>query len=292
MSINNLQPLIEDWKARVVTSLGSFDDTERLAEYALHVSRILAYPNMSVKDFLHRIDSMGQELQLMTERVMPLRPTQIIETVNNYLFKEKEFKPNLQDYYNPQNSYLNVVLEERSGIPITLSIIYIRVGHFLNFKLHPVNFPGHFLVKHVLEEGETSEIIIDPFNGGRIMDDYALKELLDQFYRGQNIPLTRAFVEKATSAQVMTRLLNNLKGSYYESQNIDKAEIANEMIIAMEPNNPGATRDKGMILLKRKNHVQALSLLNKYLEIEPEAEDADAVLEIIRQIRDGRSKKL
>jgi len=292
LSINNLHLLIGDWKAKVVNSLGSFDDTERLAEYALHVSRILAYPNMNVKDFLHIIDSLGQELQLMTGKVMPLRPTQIIETVNNYLFKEKEFKPNLQDYYNPQNSYLNVVLEERSGIPITLSIIYIRVGHFLNFKLYPVNFPGHFLVKHVLEEGETSEIIIDPFNGGRIMDDYALKELLDQFYRGQNIPLTRAFVEKATSAQVMTRLLNNLKGSYYESQNIDKAEIANEMIIAMEPDNPGATRDKGMILLKRKNHLQALNLLNRYLEIEPEAEDADAVLEIIRQIRDGTSKKL
>lgn len=292
MSIDNLQPLIEDWKASVVNSLGSFDDPERLAEYALHVSRILAYPNMSVKDFLHRTDSLGQELQSMTKRVMPLRPTQIIETLNNYLFKEKEFKPNLQDYYNPKNSYLNVVLEERSGIPITLSILYIRVGHFLNFKLYPVNFPGHFLVKHVLDEGETSDIIIDPFNGGRIMDDYALKELLDQFYRGQNIPLTRAFIEKATSAHVMTRLLNNLKGSYYESQNIDKAELANEMIIAIEPANPGAIRDKGMILLKRKNLVQALSLLNRYLEIEPEAEDADTVLEIIRQIRDGASKKL
>jgi regulator of sirC expression with transglutaminase-like and TPR domain len=292
LSINNLQPLIEDWKASVVNSIGSFDDTERLAEYALHVSRILAYPNMSVQDFLHRIDLLGQELQLMTKRMMPLRPTLIIETMNNYLFKEKEFKPNLQDYYNPQNSYLNVVLEGRSGIPITLSIIYIRVGHFLNFKLYPVNFPGHFLVKHVLEEGETSEIIIDPFNSGRIMDDYALKELLDQFYRGQNIPLTRAFVEKATSVQVMTRLLNNLKGSYYESQNIDKAEIANEMIIAMEPDNPGAIRDKGMMLLKRKNHGEAISLLIKYLEIEPEAEDADTILEIIRRIRDGTSKKL
>lgn len=292
MSINNLQPLIEDWKASVVNSIGSFDDTERLAEYALHVSRILAYPNMSVQDFLHRIDLLGQELQLMTKRMMPLRPTLIIETMNNYLFKEKEFKPNLQDYYNPQNSYLNVVLEGRSGIPITLSIIYIRVGHFLNFKLYPVNFPGHFLVKHVLEEGETSEIIIDPFNSGRIMDDYALKELLDQFYRGQNIPLTRAFVEKATSVQVMTRLLNNLKGSYYESQNIDKAEIANEMIIAMEPDNPGAIRDKGMMLLKRKNHGEAISLLIKYLEIEPEAEDADTILEIIRRIRDDTSKKL
>lgn len=292
MSINNLQPLIEDWKASVVNYIGSFDDAERLAEYALHVSRILAYPSLSVKDSLHRIDSLGQELQLMTKRMMPLRPTLIIETMNNYLFKEKVFKPNLQDYYNPQNSYLNVVLEGRSGIPITLSIIYIRVGHFLNFKLYPVNFPGHFLVKHVLEEGETSEIIIDPFNSGRIMDDYSLKELLDQFYRGQNIPLTRAFVEKATSVQVMTRLLNNLKGSYYESQNIDKAEIANEMIIAMEPDNPGAIRDKGMILLKRKNHGEAISLLNKYLEIEPEAEDADAILEIIRRIRDGTSKKL
>jgi regulator of sirC expression with transglutaminase-like and TPR domain len=86
-------------------------------------------------------------------------------------------------------------------------------------------------------------------------------------------------------------LLNNLKGSYYESQDIDKAEIANEMIIAIESHNPVAVRDKGMILLKRKRNLEALDMLNKYLELDPEAEDADAVLDIIRQVRVEINKK-
>jgi regulator of sirC expression with transglutaminase-like and TPR domain len=290
LSINNLQPLIEDWKANVVNSLGDGNDTERLAEYALHVSRILAYPDLDVKDILDKIDAMGRELILATKKLMPLRPTQIIETINNYLFKEKEFRANLQDYYNPMNSYVNVVLEQKSGIPITLSIIYIRIAHMLKFRLHAVNFPAHFLIKHILE-GNGSEIIIDPFNGGRIMDDYTMKELLDQFYPTQNIALTRAFVEKATSAQVMIRMLNNLKGSYYESQDIERAEIANEMIIAIEPHNPDAVRDKGMIFLKGNNPLKALEMLNMYLELDPEAEDADAVLDIIRQVREQINKK-
>ena len=91
MSINNLQSLIEDWKAKVVNSLGADNDTERLAEYALHVSRILAYPDLDVDDMVDKIDAMGRELVLATKDLMPLRPTQIIEKINNFLFKEKEF---------------------------------------------------------------------------------------------------------------------------------------------------------------------------------------------------------
>jgi regulator of sirC expression with transglutaminase-like and TPR domain len=86
-------------------------------------------------------------------------------------------------------------------------------------------------------------------------------------------------------------MLNNLKGSYYESQDIERAEIANEMIIAIEPLNPDAIRDKGMILLKRNNPLNALEMLNVYLELDPEAEDADAVLDIIRQVREQINKK-
>jgi regulator of sirC expression with transglutaminase-like and TPR domain len=221
------------------------------------------------------------------KKLMPLRPTQIIEKINNFLFKEKEFKANVQDYYNPLNSYLNIVLQHKFGIPITLSILYMRIGYLLNFKLYPVNFPAHFLVKHILDDDNT-EIIIDPFNGGRIMDDYAMKALLDQFYPHQNISLTRAFVEKATAAQVLIRMLNNLKASYYEAQDLDKTEIANEMIIAIDQDNPDATRDKGMILLKRGRSNEAMKMLNSYLELDPEAEDADAVLDIIRQIRSSK----
>ena len=284
LSINNLQSLLEDWKANVVNPAVSSNNIDRLAEYALHLSRIVAYPDLDISLTVKKIDTMGEELKQSIKKLMPLRPTQIIEKINNFLFKEKEFKANVQDYYNPMNSYLNVVLQHKYGSPITLSILYMRIGYLLNFKLYPVNFPAHFLVKHILEN-DNSEIIIDPFNGGRIMDDYAMKALLDQFYPHQNIPLTRAFVEKATATQVMIRMLNNLKASYYEAQDLDKTEIANEMILSIDRRNPDAMRDKGMILLKRGKSNEALEMLNLYLELDPEAEDADAVLEIIRQIR-------
>jgi regulator of sirC expression with transglutaminase-like and TPR domain len=285
----DIKPLIEDWRSSVVTHVTSSDDTDRLAEYALHLARILAYPSLDISGLLSSIDTMGQEVALMLKKSgnTPPRPTQIIEKINDLLFNVQKFKPNTDDYYNPLNSYLNIVIERKRGIPITLCMLYMRVARSVNFKMYPVNFPGHFLIKHILEDN-SGEIIVDPFNGGRIMDDYSLKALIEQAYPQQNIPLTHALVEKATAAQVLIRMLNNLKGSYYEAQDIDRYNIANEMVLAIDPYNPDAVRDKGIVLLKKGDPSEALKVLNTYLEINPEAEDADDVLDIIHQIRSGK----
>jgi regulator of sirC expression with transglutaminase-like and TPR domain len=285
----DIKPLIEDWRSSVVIHVTSSDDTDRLAEYALHLARILAYPSLDISGLLSSIDTMGQEVALMLKKSgnMPPRPTQIIEKINDLLFNVQKFKANTDDYYNPLNSYLNIVIERKIGIPITLCILYMRVARSVSFKMHPVNFPGHFLIKHILEDN-SGEIIVDPFNGGRIMDDYSLKALIEQAYPQQNIPLTHALVEKATAAQVLIRMMNNLKGSYYEAQDIDRYNIANEMVLAIDPYNPDAMRDKGIVLLKKGDPSEALKVLNSYLEINPEAEDADDVLDIIHQIRSGK----
>ena len=285
----DINPLIQDWRSSVVTYITSSDDTDRLAEYALHLSRILAYPSLDVSALLSSIDAMGQEVVRVLKKRgnIPPRPTQVIEKINDYLFNVQKFKPNTDDYYNPLNSYLSIVVERKIGIPITLCILYMRVARSVNFKMYPVNFPGHFLIKHILEDN-SGEIIVDPFNGGRIMDDYSLKALIDQAYPQQNIPLTHALVEKATAAQVVIRILNNLKGSYYEIQDMDRYNIANEMVLAIDQYNPDAVRDKGIVLLKKGNPSEALKALNSYLEVNPEAEDADDILDIIRQIRSGR----
>jgi len=94
-------------------------------------------------------------------------------------------------------------------------------------------------------------------------------------------------VKKATPVQVIIRMLNNLKGSLYEAQDIEKYTIANEMVLAIDRYNPDAIRDKGIMLLKKGDSPEALKVLNSYLEINPEAEDADEILDIIRQIRSG-----
>ena len=285
----DIKSLIEDWRSSVVIHVTSSDDTDMLAEYALHAARILAYPSLDISGLLSSIETMGKEVVLMLKKSgnIPPRPTQIIEKINDLLFNVQKFKANTDDYYNPLNSYLNIVIERKRGIPITLCILYMRVARSVSFKMYPVNFPGHFLIKHILEDN-SGEIIVDPFNGGRIMDDYSLKALIDQAYPQQNIPLTYALVEKTTAAQVVIRMLNNLKGSYYEIQDMDRYNIANEMVLAIDQYNPDAVRDKGIVLLKKGNPSEALKVLNSYLEINPEAEDADDVLDIIRQIRSGR----
>ena len=283
----NIESLISDWKSSAVSEITSSDEIDRLPVHALHIARILAYPDLDVPGTLAKIESMGHRVTSMIKSSnTPRRPTLIIEKINELLFNVEKFKANTNDYYNPLNSYLNIVLERKTGIPITLSVLYAAVAKVVGFKMYPVSFPAHFLVKHVLEDG-SGEIIVDPFNGGRIMDDYSLKALLDQAFPRQNIPLTHALVEKSTPAQVVIRILNNLKGSYYESQDLQKYSLANEMVLAIDQYNPEATRDKGVILLREGESEEALKILNMYLEINPEAEDADEILGIIRQIRSG-----
>lgn len=286
----DIDSLMQDWKESVVNDMVSSNNNDKLARNVLHLARIVAYPDLEVDQYIAKIESMGSEVRDMLKKGpgMARRPTQIIEKLNEYLFESRKFKPNTEDYYNPLNSFLNIVIDRKTGIPITLCILYMSVARIIDFSMQPVNFPGHFLVKHMLEDN-SGEIIVDPFNGGRIMDDYSLKSLLDQAYPHQDIALTHALVVNATCAQVVTRMLNNLKGSYYEAQDMTKYAIANEMVLAIDQYNPDAIRDKGVLLLKDGDRSAALKVLNMYLEINPEADDADEILDIIRQIRSGTS---
>ncbi len=280
--IDNSSQQITNWKKLVVDPIIKLESIDRLAEAALVLSKILHNNELDVNQYLNRISEMGDDLKKRIEKQNMKRPTYIIETINSYLFTERQFRPNIDDYYNPSNNYLDVVIDKKIGIPITLSILYITIGNRLNFKLYPVNFPIHFLIKHLLED--KNEIIIDPFNSGRIMDDYSLKNILEQSKVYKNIPLTRKLVEKTSIGHVIIRILNNLKESYFEVQDYEKINLANDMILAIDPNYPYAIRDKGLTLLN-KNIDEGLKMLNLYLEINPEAEDADSILEIIRKIR-------
>lgn len=279
----NIQTALNDWHTNVVSNM-TINDPSKLAEYALHISRIVAYDHLIIKDELLKIDEIGKEINKSMKNYSESRPTKLIEKINHQLYKIENFKGNRDDYYNPSNSLLNIVVKRKTGNPLTLSILYIQLAHSLNFRLYPVNFPSHFMVKHVLDD-EENEIIIDPFNEGRIMDDYSLKELLDHFYPKMNIALTRKLVDRASNPDVITRMLNNLKTSFFECQDLDNAELVNEMILDINSEDQHSLRDKGMVFLHKKNYKQALEFFNSYLEKFPEANDADTILELIRRIK-------
>jgi len=279
----NIQTALNDWHTNVVSHM-TINDPSKLAEYALHISRIVAYDHLIIKDELLKIDEIGKSIIKSMKNFSESRPTKLIEKINHQLYNIENFKGNRDDYYNPSNSLLNIVVKRKTGNPLTLSILYIQLAHSLNFTLYPVNFPSHFMVKHVLDD-EKNEIIIDPFNEGRIMDDYSLKELLDHFYPKMNIALTRKLVDRASNPDVITRMLNNLKTSFFECQDLDNAELVNEMILDINSEDQHSLRDKGMVFLHKKNYKQALEFFNSYLEKFPEANDADTILELIRRIK-------
>lgn len=281
---------LKDWKETVIDKVQENDDIIKITEYVLHIARIIDYPDLKISDYMNMIDEMGKELKSQIKNAKSMRPTHIIEKLNEFFFDDKKFQPNVSDYYNPINNYLNIVLEKRTGIPITLSLIYIHLANYMDFKLHPVNFPSHFLVKYVLDEDTDESIVIDTFNKGRIMDDYILQDLLNKAYPRSTISLSNNLMKKTNSSQILIRVLNNLKNGYMEVDDLNKIMKINEMILSLDSSSSEALRDKGIILYRNKKYQQALEILYNYIDLNPEADDIDRILELVKQIRNTLTK--
>lgn len=281
---------LKDWKETVIDKVQENDDIIKITEYVLHIARIIDYPDLKISDYMNMIDEMGKELKSQIKNAKSMRPTHIIEKLNDFFFDDKKFQPNVSDYYNPINNYLNIVLEKRTGIPITLSLIYIHLASYIDFKLHPVNFPSHFLVKYVLDEDTDESIVIDTFNKGRIMDDYILQDLLNKAYPRSTISLSNNLMKKTNSSQILIRVLNNLKNGYMEVDDLNKIMKINEMILSLDSSSSEALRDKGIILYRNKKYQQALEILYNYIDLNPEADDIDRILELVKQIRNTLTK--
>jgi len=246
---------------------------------AFMMAKTLQYPLLDIDQQLQIMDSMAHELKNFINHKE--RPTEIINAMNEYIFDKQAFTGNAEDYYDPRNSYLNDVLTRKTGIPITLSILYIELARRINFKLHGVGFPGHFLVKYADND---LEIVLDPFNKGRILTYEDYQAMLDQLYNGQ-IKFEKRFLNAVTNEHIVIRMLRNLKDAFVYSYDYNKALMATDMILAINPDLAEEFRDRGMIFYYKQLYSDALSNLTKYLEMQPEASDADNILAIIRDIQ-------
>jgi regulator of sirC expression with transglutaminase-like and TPR domain len=245
---------------------------------AFLIAKSLQYPSLDIDEQLRILDSMGEELKRSIDNK---RPTEIIASINEYLFEKHGFRGNEQDYYDPRNSYLNDVIARRTGIPITLSVLYIELARRIGFELHGVGFPGHFLVKHMYHD---FAIVIDPFNKGKILSQEDFQYLLDKLYNGQ-VRFEQRFLDSVTKEQILIRMLRNLKDTYMHSYDYNKALTAIDMTVSIDPNLAEEFRDRGLVLYAKKLFGDALSNLTKYLEMQPDAVDADNIYQMIMDIQ-------
>lgn len=264
-------PFVAEWKTFAT------NPNLTLVEKCLKLAQILEYPELDISKYIKKLNEIGGTLKNSINKID--NPTYKISMLNEHLFEHNGFKGDVDDYYNPKNNFLNDVLEKKSGIPITLSIIYTEIAKHIGLDLRIVGFPSHIVVKY----GE--EMILDPFNDGKLLSRDDLDDILFQNY-GEEVIFSPDYLNEIEQEKILIRLTRNLKNSYVQSYAYDMAMRCINMTLALEPISSEEIRDKGILEERLLNHDEALTCLNQYLEISPNAEDADFVLDLIRSIRE------
>jgi regulator of sirC expression with transglutaminase-like and TPR domain len=231
------------------------------------------YPDLDIPDYLARIDLLAAEV---AGRLGPEADIyRSIAALNYVLFTQYGFHGNRDDYFNPKNSFLNEVVERKTGIPITLSVLYMEVAQRVGLRLDGVGFPGHFLVKCV---GDGEEIVIDPFNSGEIISREDIDKMLFELYGGK-VMFHNDFLASSTKKDILKRMLANLKAIYIKGNDLVRSLSALDRLVILDPTSAVDVRDRGTVYLRLECYAQAREDFETYLRLRPDAEDAMLVRE-------------
>ncbi|HEY6862588.1 MAG TPA: tetratricopeptide repeat protein [Burkholderiales bacterium] len=257
-----------------------------LAEASLLLAQD-AYPGMDVGGYLGRLDDIAGAIR--RRLAGDAFAEQKVLALNYYLFNELRYCGNIDDYYDPRNSYLNEVMERRTGIPITLSIVYLEIGRRIGLNLKGVSFPGHFLVKLSVKRGE---LVLDPFIGGEAQSEADLRQRLAQVLPAAQAERAKLeqYLEPATPRQIIARVLRNLKNIYTQTRKLEAALAVMHRMLLVVPESAEELRDRGMLYQQLECFRPALSDLQNYLRRRPDAPDATEIHGKIVELRQASAK--
>ncbi|MBD2185326.1 SirB1 family protein [Aerosakkonema funiforme] len=254
------------------------DKQINLAKAALHIAQE-EYPELDPIEYLNALDTMAAEVE---ELLPPERyPLRIVQSINKYLYEDLGFVGNTVDYYDPRNSYLNEVIERRTGIPITLSLLYLEIAQRIDFPMVGIGMPGHFLIRPDFED---VGIYVDAFNRGEILFEADCQQRLSQIYQ-QPIELNRSFVEPVSNRRFLARMLMNLKLIYLNQNELEKALAVIERLLLLFPGVSAELRDRGLLYYQLGQWTSACLDLETYLIQVPNADDADAIRLLVERMR-------
>jgi len=201
-----------------------------LEEGCLLLSRI-AYPELESEVYQGLLDAMAEELRNVVKHER--WPDGVIRVINQYLFTDKGFHGNTVHYYDPDNSYLNRVLDRRVGIPITLSAVYLLLTRRLDLPIVGIGMPSHFLVQC---EATGHDLFIDPFNGGQLLT----KAECSTFLINSGYGFKEQYLQPATDQEMLVRMMRNLIYIYGERQESRKVRWLNRFVEIIHTDRTGA----------------------------------------------------
>ncbi|MBB3179370.1 SirB1 family protein [Variovorax sp. Sphag1AA] len=268
-------------------SLVKSDEQFPLLEAAASIAQD-EYPELDVQQVLGDVDQLLARLK----RRLPAdaAPLHRLRTLNQFFFHDLSFGGNVNDYYDPDNSYLNAVLRTRRGIPISLAVLWMELAHGLGLQARGVGFPGHFMLKVTLPKGQ---VVIDPFTGKSLSRE-ELSERLEPYKRSNglvgdfDVPLG-LYLQPATPREIIGRMLRNLKEIHHAQEDWQRAIAVQDRLVALFPEAWGEYRDRGLAHAEQGNSAAAVRDLETYLAHADEALDIDTIAERVAALRRAES---
>jgi len=266
-----------------------------LAAPAFLVARI-EYPRLAPEPYLDRLDRIG-DAALRAVAADPGHDGPLgahIDAVNRLLFGDLGFRGNREQYEDPRNSCLNEVMDRKTGIPISLAVIYVEVARRAGLRADGINFPGHFLVR-VWQDLHTDNpdegLIVDPFHGGAILDEADCRKLL-QRHLGDEAAFEPSLLARATRRHVLVRMLLNLKRLYVRMHSFPQARATTDALLALQPSSLADLHDRGLLCYHMNDYSQALRDFEEYLKLarlseldEDERKQSEDVWEHVKTLR-------
>lgn len=204
-----------------------------------------------------------------------------VEAINRLLFEEEGFHGEDEDYYDPRSALVSEMLDRHAGLPITLSILYLELTRRAGIEASGVALPGRLLVKFT---GDFGEIIVDPFDGGRVLTPLELQSLLDQVYGG-GVRLREHHLRSFSRREILARELAQLKAAYLAQHDIARAAASVDRLLILDERDAWEVRDRAELAMQMHTYAIAIDCLERYLALMPQADDRHRVREQIAYLR-------
>lgn len=274
--------------ADTLTRLLQDGDGRDEARGALAIATV-EYARLDPQAYLTRLDAIGDRALASVARAAGVEgPVHArVEAVNQCLYEDLGFRGNRERYTDVRNSCLNQVLDRRTGIPITLAVVYIEAARRAGLRAAGINFPGHFLVRvwDGAADDEASGLIVDPFDGGAVLTEQDCRALLARQEDG-DLPFRPALLARASRRQMFARMLMNLKRLYVQNRSFAHARVITDALLALAPSSLQELRDRGLLSYHLHDYAPALRDLEAYLKLVALTDRGDEVRDDTTQVWD------
>ena len=236
-------------------------------------------PSIDIDGYLGRV---GEWSGAVRERLEGSRDVdRIVDAINRLLFDEEGFHGEDEDYYDPRSALLSATIDKHAGLPISLSVLYIEISRRVGVEVSGVSLPGRFLVKF---SGAFGMVVVDPFDGGRVLTTVELQKVLDEVYGGC-VRLREHHLRSFSPKEILARELAHLKSAYLAQHDLARAAASIDRLLILDENDPFEVRDRAAVAVQMHAYAEAVACLERYLALMPHADDTARVREQIAWLR-------